>query len=236
MFRVLFATIATVALLAGSLNAADDKDKKDNPAAKPFTVTVVKVDGKKGEITVKYPADEKGKEQQKTFQLTRDVRLFDETGRVAKIDIFEAGTEAFIVESEGTLKELRRAGQVARHQTLADHVRTLLEMSASDETAAEEVQQIYDMLRKLDTAKNGKIDPTALKAEADKILKERVKAIFDRLDVNKDGKISKEEAKGLIKEHFEKLDANKDGFIDFEELLKAAKEKREAKAAEKEKE
>ena len=43
---------------------------------------------KKGEISVKY-TDDKGKEQQKTFRLTQDVKIFDETGRVAAIDVFE---------------------------------------------------------------------------------------------------------------------------------------------------
>jgi Ca2+-binding EF-hand superfamily protein len=235
MVRSLFAVLLIVALFTGGLLAADEKDKKDKGAPKPFTATVVKVDGKKAEITVKYP-DDKGKEREKTFQVTKDVRLLDETGRAAKLDVFEVGNEVFIVESEGTLKEIRLAAQAARQQRLSDHVRTLIEMSESDEGCAEEVQRIYDMLRKFDTAKNGKIDPTALKAEADKIINERVKAVFDRLDTNKDGKISKEEAKGLIKEHFDKIDTNKDGFIEFDELLKAAKEKRDAKAAGKEKE
>jgi Ca2+-binding EF-hand superfamily protein len=41
------------------------------------------------------------------------------------------------------------------------------------------------------------------------------------MDINKDGKISKEEAKGMVAENFERIDANKDGFIDKEELTKA---------------
>jgi Ca2+-binding EF-hand superfamily protein len=87
------------------------------------------------------------------------------------------------------------------------------------------------MLRKLDTAHNGKIDPAALKAEADRILHERVKEVFQRLDANADGKISKDEARGLIKEHFNKIDTNRDGFIEFNELLHAAKERREQRPA-----
>jgi Ca2+-binding EF-hand superfamily protein len=236
MGRSLFIIVPIVALMAGGLLAADDKDKKDKEAPKPFTVTIVKVDGKKGEITLKYPGA-KGQEQEKKFQLTEGVRFLDETGRPVHLDFFEAGNDVFVVESEGTLKEIRRATtQAVRQQRLSDHVLTLIEMTDCEEGCTEEVQRIYDMLRKLDTAKNGKIDPTALKAEADKIVNERVKGIFDRLDTDKDGKISKEEAKGLIKEHFDKIDTNKDGFIDFDELLKAAKEKRDAKAAEKGKE
>jgi Ca2+-binding EF-hand superfamily protein len=86
------------------------------------------------------------------------------------------------------------------------------------------------MLRKLDTGKNGKIDPAALKAEREQIVAERVKKIFDRLDTNRDGKITKDEAKGLIKEHFNQIDRNGDGVITYEELLQAAQEKQASKA------
>ena len=227
MPRLFLAALPIAILLAGSVIAADDKNKKDKDGAKPTNVTITKIDAKKGEITVRF-TDDKGKEKEKTFQLTKDVHVVDETGRVINIDVFEAGSDAPIVETEGKLRELRRAPHAStRH--LSDHVRTLIEMTDCEEGCAEDLQRIYDMLRKLDTGKSGKIDPQALKAEADNILKERVKAAFDRLDTNKDGKISKEEAKGLIKEHFDKIDTNKDGFIDREELLKAAKEKHEQK-------
>jgi Ca2+-binding EF-hand superfamily protein len=230
MLRPILAALPVAVLLAGNLVAADDKEKKDKESPKPTSATITKVDAKKGEITVKY-TDDKGKMQEKTFQLTKDVHILDETGRVVNIDVFESGNEALIVESEGKLKELRRAPRAARAQRLSDHVRTLIEMTDCEEGCVEEVQQIYDMLRKLDTAKNGKIDAKALKAEADRILEERVKGIISRLDINKDVKISKEEAKGLLKEHFDKIDTNKDGYIDYDELLKAAKEKRASKAA-----
>jgi Ca2+-binding EF-hand superfamily protein len=229
MPRSFLAALTAVVLLAGPA-LADDKDKKDKDGARPTNVTVTKVDAKKGEITVKY-TDDKGKLLEKTFHLTGDVRLLDETGRVVKIDVFESGNQALVVESEGKLRELRRTPDLGRTRLLSDQVRTLIEMTDCEEGCAEDLQKIYDMLRKLDTAKNGKLDAKALKTEADNILRERVKAAFERLDTNKDGKISKDEAKGLIKEHFDKIDTNKDGFIDFDELLKAAKERRDEKAA-----
>ena len=109
-------------------------------------------------------------------------------------------------------------------------MKTLIEMTDSEQGCVLEVQRIYDMLRKLDTGKNGKIDPAALKAERERIVAERVKAVFNRLDTNRDGKISKDEAKGLIKEHFNKIDRNGDGVITYEELLQAAQEKQASKA------
>lgn len=234
MPRSLLALLTVAVLLVGSLTAADDKEKNAKPSAKPTAVTIVKVDAKKGDLTVKY-TDAKGKETEKTFHLAQDVHLLDETGRVVKLDTFESGHDAVIVESDGQLRELRRTVRPHEERRLSDAVKILIEMSDCEEGCTEEVQRIYDLLRTLDTGKNGKIDPAALKAASEKILEERVDGLIKRLDTNKDGKISKEEAKGLLKEHFEKIDTNKDGFIDRDELIKAAKEKRDAKVPEKEK-
>jgi Ca2+-binding EF-hand superfamily protein len=234
MQRLLLATVTLAALMAGSLLAAEEKDKKDKDSAKPTAATVTKVDAKKGEITVKF-TDPQGKEAEKTFHLTKDIHIFDETGRAAAIDVFESGHDVLIFEAEGNLKELRRAPSSYRPNSLSSQVRTLIEMCAYDPAGVEDLQRIYDELRKLDTGKDGKIDAKALKAASDRIAEERVDAAIKRLDVNKDGKISREEAKGLIKENFDKIDTNKDGFIDREELLRAAKERIEAKTPQPEK-
>jgi len=63
-----------------------------------------------------------------------------------------------------------------------------------------------------DKKDKGKMTPEAL-----------VQSILDRMDKNKDGKISRDEAQGQIKENFDKIDLNKDGFLDKEELLKMAR-------------
>lgn len=47
--------------------------------------------------------------------------------------------------------------------------------------------------------------------------------VMQDMDINKDGKISKEEAKGPIVDDFKKIDLNKDGFITLVELKKAPK-------------
>jgi len=228
MSRSLLAGLVVLILLFGNLRAAQDKDQPQKEFPQHTRVTITKIDAKKGEITVKY-TDDKGKED-KTFKLTRDVKIFDETGRIAAIDVFESGDEALILAAQGQLKELRVSTEAPPEQRLSDAVKTLIEMTDSEQGCVLEVQRIYDMLRKLDTAKNGKIDPVALKAEREHIAAERVKAIFDRLDTNRDGKISKDEAKGLVKEHFDKIDRNGDGVITYEELLQAALEKQASKA------
>jgi Ca2+-binding EF-hand superfamily protein len=107
----------------------------------------------------------------------------------------------------------------------SDVVFVLVEMSDCDEDCGCEIQQIYDVLRKIDKNHDGKIDADELKAARRQILEDRIGHIFEELDANKDGKISREEARGRIKEHFDKIDTNKDGFIDRDELMRAASEK-----------
>jgi len=43
---------------------------------------------------------------------------------------------------------------------------------------------------------------------------------FTRLDVNKDGKLGKDEAKGPFQENFDRFDANKDGFLSEDEIAR----------------
>jgi Ca2+-binding EF-hand superfamily protein len=49
-----------------------------------------------------------------------------------------------------------------------------------------------------------------------------VKEWLEKLDANKDGKISKAEAKAGLAENFDKIDTNKDGYLDKNELRKVA--------------
>jgi Ca2+-binding EF-hand superfamily protein len=107
----------------------------------------------------------------------------------------------------------------------SDMVFILIEMSDCDECCAEELQRIYDVLRKLDKSNSGKIDAASLKTIRQELVEERVDHIFKELDINKDGKIARDEARGAIKTNFDQLDTNKDGFIDRTELLRAASER-----------
>jgi Ca2+-binding EF-hand superfamily protein len=107
----------------------------------------------------------------------------------------------------------------------SDVVFIVIEMSDCDEGCAEEVQRMYDVLRKLDRDKNGKIDPDELAAMRRQIVGERVDSIFEELDADRDGKISRAEAKGEVRRNFDALDLNKDGYVDRAELMQAAQAK-----------
>ena len=53
--------------------------------------------------------------------------------------------------------------------------------------------------------------------------------LLKKMDENEDGKLSKKEVKGPLKEHFSKIDTNEDGFISKKEFEKAPKPKRKRK-------
>jgi len=61
------------------------------------------------------------------------------------------------------------------------------------------------------------------KAKAGADPESMVDLILQRMDKNKDGKISKSEAEGRIADNFDRIDTNKDGFLDRKELLEMAR-------------
>ena len=99
--------IFLVLALTGSVMAADKNAKdKDNKCK----ATITKVDAKNHTITVKMQ-DKDGKEVEKTFKLTEDIRYLDSTGKAAAVDVFRSGDNILVVEEEGHLKEIRAANQ-----------------------------------------------------------------------------------------------------------------------------
>jgi Ca2+-binding EF-hand superfamily protein len=122
-------------------------------------------------------------------------------------------------------EELERGAVVAGPRRPSDLVFALIEMSDCDDNCTGELQRVYGALRKLDTNKDGKIDPAELQAARQQLIDERVNELFTDLDTNKDGKISRDEARGQIFVDFDQIDTNKDGFIDRNELARAASAK-----------
>jgi len=90
---------------ADQKNAADkDRDQnKDQSRA-----TIVDVDRDKGSITVRMK-DAQGKDVERTFRLTGNIRYFDSAGNVAAVKIFRSGDQVLIIEREGNLHELRHS-------------------------------------------------------------------------------------------------------------------------------
>jgi len=59
-----------------------------------------------------------------------------------------------------------------------------------------------------------------------------VNKFLERMDTNKDGKITRDEAQGPLAKNFERLDSNKDGSLDRSELRRAAEMLLEARSKE----
>lgn len=137
--------------------------------------------------------------------------------------------------------DINRDGKLSREELLkgmahlqsrrrpSDVVFALVEMSDFDEGCAEELQLLYTTLRKMDKNGDGKLDAGELKAARAVLVEARVSRIFRRLDTDRDGKISRAEARGNLKKYFDEIDTNKDGFIDRAELMRAAAEKPQPK-------
>ena len=88
--------------------------------------------------------------------------------------------------------------------------------------------------KRLDSNKDGQLSLEELKAGKKNARSQQgrqgqrrsTEQIFADLDGDEDGKISKKEAKGPLKQHFDKIDTDEDGFITKEELEKAPKPRR----------
>ena len=108
MVRVFSCVVTVLAISVASVIAAEakkDKSTTDNKKAKQATIS--KVDSKNGTITVRMKND-LGKQVEKTFKLTEDIRMLDSTGRAVAIDVFQSGNDVLVIEAEGKLKEIRQ--------------------------------------------------------------------------------------------------------------------------------
>ena len=104
MLRTLFGVVALCVALS-TATAADKNDNKNAKNGKQATIT--KVDPKAKTVTVRMKGKD-GKDVERTFKLTEDVRYFDSTGKVAVLDVFRSGDMVLIVEEEGRIKEVRQ--------------------------------------------------------------------------------------------------------------------------------
>ena len=102
---------------ADSFKSGDDvcvmeKDGKVTELRKEAEAKITKVDRKAGTITVQM-TDENGKNVEKTFRLVEDSEYIDSTGRVAVLDVFQSGDDILLIEGDGRIKSMKKAGNCA---------------------------------------------------------------------------------------------------------------------------
>jgi hypothetical protein len=107
MLRVSFYAVAALAIFSAGLAWADDAKSSANKQGQQCChATITKVDAQKDSITVK-TADKSGQEQEKTFQLSKDVELRDSTGKSAKLGDFKAGDDIVLSQKDGKVTEIK---------------------------------------------------------------------------------------------------------------------------------
>lgn len=119
MLRSMLCAMVVLGLCVGF--AAADKEKtntKDNTNKKEKEAKIVKVDAKKGTVTVQMK-DKTGKEVEKTFKLAEDVEYADSTGKVATVEIFTSGDLVLVVEREGKISKMKKEDKSKTNKTPA---------------------------------------------------------------------------------------------------------------------
>lgn len=90
--------------------------------------------------------------------------------------------------------------------------------AATSAPSRDELQSVYEMLRKADGNNDGKLSEDELKAARDHAIQQRIDSVFKRCDKNNDGKVAKDECPDDMKSLFNQADKDNNGAITKEEL------------------
>jgi Ca2+-binding EF-hand superfamily protein len=213
-------TLPILLLLVAGECAAQDEKKPQRPGQGPpdFNFLLERFDKNKDGLLDKDEAPERMAQMFERLDLNKDGKLSREEMEKAREALarFRPDAPANPMGTAGTGEPLFR----------------IIDANGDGKLTKEEFQAAAEKLRRLDKNGDGAIDREELaSAGRDQPMRPQppsdrpmldVNRIFERMDANKDGKLSKEEVRGPLAEGFDRADLNKDGFLDKEEVQKAA--------------
>ncbi len=110
------------------------------------------------------------------------------------------------------------ADRMSRQGTPIEVISIWVVEAHTDPPSRQELQKVYDLLRKADSNNDGQLAQEEIAAAREQAIQKRVDAVFERCDKNNDGKIARDEVKGPMIGAFKRADQNNDGSVTREEL------------------
>jgi uncharacterized protein YigE (DUF2233 family) len=151
MLRISFFAVAAMAIFSAGLVRGDDKQSSADKQGKQCChATITKVDAQKDSITVKM-TDKAGKEQEKTFQLSKDVDLRDSTGKAAKLGDFQVGDDIVLSQKDDKVTEIKENDEATITKVDAKAGTVTLKMKDKDGKDAEKVFHLEQDAEYLDS-------------------------------------------------------------------------------------
>ncbi|HEY2413670.1 MAG TPA: hypothetical protein VGI40_15575 [Pirellulaceae bacterium] len=152
MLRVWFGAVAALAFLFAGLTSADDtKSKTDSQGKQCCHATITKIAPQKDSITVNL-TDKSGKQQEKTFQISKDTELRDSSGKTAKIDDFQTGDDVVLTQKDGKLTQIKENDEATITKVDSKAGTVTLKMKNQDGKDVERVFKLTEDAEYLDSS------------------------------------------------------------------------------------
>ena len=173
MSRVLFSVAIAFSLSWIGVASADDTKDSANRQNKQqqdkhcLHATITKVSPQKDSITVK-SQDKSGKEQEQTFQLSKDIAYRDSSGQTAKLADFKVGDDVLITQKDGKITEIKEDDEATITKVDPKAGTVTLKMKGKDGKDVEKVFQLMEDAEYIDS--NGRVATLDVFRSGDQVL------------------------------------------------------------------